>query len=142
MFKRKKYYIKKVTDKTRAKNKIRKEKLDVYYETLMENCFFCAETKKRITPSRMSICHIFPKRTYKSIEADLDNHIYLQPSLHSRLDVLLDTLNLAQIEKEFPNSWGLICERVKRLLPKITEKKRLLITFQDYLQEKFGKLIN
>lgn len=126
--------LRKITPKTAAKNKLRKEKLDVYYETLIGQCRICEESGKPIyNPSRMNVCHIFKKSIYHSVEDDLDNHIFLLPEFHSRLDTLLDTLNLAQIEKEFPNSWGLICERVRKFLPKITEKKRLLFKFQEYL---------
>lgn len=133
---KKKYRLKRFTAKTYEKKKQRSEKLSVYYDTLISRCVRSEESGEYIpNPSRMNICHIFYKRKYKSIEDDLDNYVYLESDKHATLDRLLDLLDFNQIEKEFPNSWSIICERVKRLLPKIKESGKLKSKFEEYFNE-------
>lgn len=132
---KKHYWLRKQTPKTAAKKKERSAKLSIFYDYHIAQCHKSEESGQIISnPSRMNICHIFYKRTYKSVEDNLDNYVYLTGEEHSALDRLLDILDFETIQNEFPNSWKIICERVKILLPQVKETGKLKIKFQGYLE--------
>lgn len=125
--------IKQVTPKTAEKQKARRTKLNIYFDYHIGICERSEESNTPIpNPGRINICHIFPKRLYKSVEDNLDNVVYLEIQEHVRFDYLLDTFNFKQLEKEFTNSWGIVCKRVRKLLPLIKEQKKLKIKFEEY----------
>jgi hypothetical protein len=127
--------IKPVTNKSKAKRKEQSSIRDVYFEALIPLCKKSDESGVPIyNATRANICHIFPKRTYKSVQANLDNHIFLTIDEHTRFDYLLDTLNFEQLEKEFKNSWQKVLFRVKKLLPLTHENGKLKIKFEEYLK--------
>lgn len=131
---KKRYFLKRQTPKTAAKNKARREKLSVYYDTLISRCSQSEESGEYISnPSRMNVCHIFPKRRYKSVEDNLENYVFLTAEEHANLDRLLDLNDFETIEKEFKNSWSIICQRAKHLLTLLKESGNLRTKFQNYL---------
>jgi hypothetical protein len=71
--------------------------------------------------SRANICHIFPKRKYKSIECHTENYIKLTIEEHTRFDRLLDNLDFDTLEKEYHMCWKTVLKKIKILLPRITE---------------------
>lgn len=116
--------------KPNADKKIR----DMYYETLILLCNTSDESNISIyNPTRANICHIFPKRTYKSIQDNLDNVMFYTLEEHTRFDQLLDTYRFDVLEKEFKNSWQKVLKKVKLLLPLIKENKKLKLKFEEYL---------
>ena len=85
------------------------------------------------TVGTVNIAHIFPKSSYKSIAKEPQNIILLTWEEHTRFDDLLNIQDFSTLEKEFESCWGIICDRVRFLLPLITEKKVLVNKFKAYL---------
>lgn len=99
----------------------------------------CQETGVKIFPEVFSVCHIFPKRKsggYPSVSSHLANAIYFHVDTHSRFDRLLGELDFDKLEKEFPNSWPEVVEKVKALLPLVKERGKLRDKFEEYLKDK------
>ena len=119
--------------KTAEKKKLRKEKLDIFFDILIPSCCAYSEESEQYisNPNRTNICHIFPKRIYHSVEDNLTNHVLLTFDEHTRFDDLLDKLDFEQLEKEFKNSWSIVCLRAKKLLPLLKERGSLRIKFED-----------
>jgi len=129
--------LKKTTPKIQAKNKERRVKLNIYFDYHIEQCLRSEESGQVIPyPSKVNICHIFPKRVYHSVENNLDNFVYLTAEEHNQFDHLLDLYKFEELEKNFKNSWSKICTRAKKLLPLIIENKKLKIEFELYLKTK------
>ena len=81
-------------------------------------------------PTNINICHLFPKRTHKSVRGNLDNCIYLTWEEHSKLDnEYLDRYDFKGLEKSFPNSFKLIVERMRLVRLHITEKTKFVEAF-------------
>jgi hypothetical protein len=127
--------IKRVTDKTREKRKAESIIRAVYFDYHVERCKRSEESGTVIPqPTRANICHIFPKRKYKSIQADLTNCVYLTLEEHTKFDMLLDIMAFEQLEKF--KCWETVIERVQWLLPKIQEQGKLKTAFETYLKNR------
>lgn len=129
---------KSITSKHSSAKKQQSEKRNVYFETLIP---LCKRSEESSTPiyeaSRMNVCHLFPKRIYKSVQDNLLNHVFLTADEHTKFDRLLDTMNFEELEKEFPNCWSsVVVPRMKSLIPFITEQKNLKIKFEQYVHYK------
>ena len=130
----KKSKLKQMTPKTKQKNTARAIKLSIYYDYHISLCRKSEESGIPITnPGRIHVAHLLPKRTYKSVESNLDNFIYLLPQEHLLMDSLLDKLDFVGLKKKFKNSWTIILQRVEKMLPLITEKKKLIFEFEKEL---------
>lgn len=86
-------------------------------------------------PGVSNICHLYPKRKYKSVAEDNDNIIYLTADEHTRFDYLLDTMDFSRLLDEFGNVWLLAARRMRDLAPKVEEdgklKTRLLLWIEE-----------
>lgn len=82
--------------------------------------------------SKFNICHILPKRRYKSVAKNIDNIVVLSIDNHTRFDYLLDTMQFNRLEKEFPNIWNIIKERLIKVIPQVTESGKLLQNLKEY----------
>ena len=90
-----------------------------------------------VEPTTANICHLLPKRKsggFPSVQCHTDNVIFLTLSEHNRFDKLLDERDYSTLEKEFPNSWNKVCERLKKLLKITTEKNRMYFSLVEYLK--------
>src|SRR5690606_5836386 len=87
-------------------------------------------------PTKVNVCHLLPKRKYKSVAADLENCVYLTIDEHTRMDKLIDCNDFTALEREFPNSWYEICGRVASVLNRTEEKGKLRTLWEEYLIEK------
>jgi hypothetical protein len=126
----------KMTKKTATRKKEQSSVRDVYFETLIGMCRMSEESWQPIpSPTRANICHLFPKRRYKSVQANLDNHVFLTLAEHNLFDKLLDTHDYPELEEMFVNSWAMIRERMKKLLPLIEENGRQKMEFEKYLEQ-------
>ena len=126
--------IRKSNPKTRERRKENKACLDFYFDYHIQRCNSSEETGKAIySATRANICHLLPKRTYKSVMCNVDNCVYLTLDEHTRFDYLLDTFQFDKLEKEFKNSWPLCCKRYRKLIPLCEEKGKLIIKLKDYL---------
>lgn len=84
-------------------------------------------------PSSINMAHIFPKGSYPSVATNKDNIVILTWEEHTRFDELLGAHRFEDLEVEFPNSWDIICDRARRLLPMVKEQKNLRFKFEEYL---------
>lgn len=110
---------------------------EFFQGVLASNAPFCKETGRRLSPfSHFNCCHIFPKRIYKSVATDPDNIIILSLDMHTRLDNLLDRMEVQKLPEAFPNSWPEMRGKIESLLPRITETNKLKIIFDDMLNAK------
>lgn len=127
--------IKPITEKTRQKKKEQSEIRNEYFEYHLLRCERSLESGQPIpNPTRANICHIFPKRLYKSVQANVENCIYLTLSEHTRFDQLLDTNNFKQLEQEF-KCWDTVLKRIKFLLPQVKENGKLKTLLEEYINE-------
>jgi len=123
--------------KSSLKNKTKKETepcLENYFKYHIIKCKTSDETGLPIVnPTKASICHVFPKRKYKSVQCDLRNCVYLTLQEHSQFDNLLDKHEFERLEKEFPNTWKKVKNIVQKILPDVKEEGRLKTALKNYL---------
>jgi len=125
---------KQITKKTSAKKKERSKDRDVYFEYHIGRCIHSEETGLPIyNPGRESICHLIDKGRHKSLQANLDNYIYLTLQEHTTLDNRLFKNEFEKLETELPNAWKIACERYKKLIPLCTEKTKFIYKLSEYL---------
>jgi len=125
-----------ITKKTQVRKKEQSEKRSVYYDTLIALCKKSDESGVPIyNPTRTNIAHILPKGIYESVSVNLDNHIFLTADEHTRFDKLLFELDFQQLEKEFKNSWQKVLLKVEKLLPLVSENKKLKVRFEEYISK-------
>ena len=113
--------------------KERDRELDNYFIFHIAKCNKSEESGEYISATKANICHLLPKRKYKSVKSDFRNFVYLTLEQHSRFDYLLDTLQFDKLESEFPNAWPIVCRRVRKILPSVTEQGKLKQKFEEYL---------
>jgi len=129
-----KFTPKKAKAKDNGSILIKKNVRDVYFTYHILNCTRSEESGTPIySPSRFNICHLVDKGRHPSVQGCLDNCIYLTAQEHQRLDDLLFTHRFSLIEKEFKNSWKIICERYKKVLPLCTERTKFYFAISEYL---------
>ena len=121
--------IKKTSERGLAK---RKEERSEYPEFFIEAIRrfnlhpYCIETGNRIWGiSAVNICHLLPKRKYKSVAVDFDNVICLSWEMHTLLDGYLDTMQIDKIKEKMPNTWKIIIEKVTILKDRVLEIGKL-----------------
>ena len=122
--------------KTVRKEKENKEELDKYFETLINQYKsnpMSLESGERISQiGRVNICHLFPKRTFKSLSANLDNHTVLTFAEHTRFDDLLDKHDFIRLESEFPISFGRLLDVYNKYKDEM-EITNLTLKLDEYL---------
>jgi hypothetical protein len=116
------YKIPKISPKKRIEKKEQSDIRDVYFTYHISKCRKSEESGVPIyEPNRTNICHILPKRTYKSVQGHFDNYIYLTLDEHTRFDKLLDEMEFDKLKKEFPSAIIILYLRFKKLIPFVTE---------------------
>lgn len=129
-----KRYSKKRAESKKEEQALAKEFFDKAIEKF-ENVPYSFESGVYISNiDRVNICHLFPKRTYKSVQHDIENVILLTFEEHSRFDNLLDKMDFEGLERDF-SSWNEIKLAMINLLPKITERGNLYLKFTDYAEK-------
>lgn len=132
----KKYSIPKQTEKNRLYRKSQSAIRDTYFSYHIPLCKYSEEDGTPIyEATRANICHLFYKRTYKSVQANLNNFVYLTLEQHTRFDQLLDKNDFKALEKEF-SCWGIVVQRMKNLLPEVLEMGKMRLLFEEYLLTK------
>lgn len=113
--------------------------------------FFCMmleelmETRMSMTgtpihfPTVCNVCHILPKRKYKSVAMLRDNIIFLQESEHTLFDMYLDQMEFDKLEKEFPFVWKYAVKKVMEMEHDglIKERGKLIIEILDRYNERY-----
>lgn len=135
---RKSYFKPKQVVKTEDKSE-----LDNYYTERIKQSEiepFSFESGKTIyNITRKNICHLLPKRTYKSVSAHPENFVLLTFEEHTRFDNLLDKFRFKELASEFPRSFEKLLQFVKTY-EKILENKKLKEELLNY--EKIKVLSN
>lgn len=85
-----------------------------------------------------NICHILPKRIYKSVAKDRRNIIFLTQEEHTRFDYLLDTMDLDKLKIEMPLLYNIVIQRVKLM----NDEKSILECgrLKDRIEEEIKKI--
>lgn len=101
--------------------------LDTYYSEkikVSKIAPYSFESGKHIyNISRKNICHLLPKRTYKSVESHSDNFVLLTYEEHNRFDDLLDKFRLEDLANEFPKTLSKLILFVREHQDILEEKK-------------------
>lgn len=126
---------KQVSEKKKSAKEKQTNRRNKYFDYHIERCTHCEESGVSISePNRSNILHLFAKSNHPSVEDNLDNYAYMTVKSHTKFDNLLFKHRFEELEKEFPNSWKIIIERMKKLLPVVQEQTRFKIKFEEYLE--------
>lgn len=121
------------------KKTAKREQLNEYFRRIEDSYVGpqrCQESGNTIIKvSRVNISHIFPKRTYESVMCSEDNYMLYSLQSHTDFDNLLDRLDFPGLEIKFPNSWPIVCLKVRKMLSsgEVTEHGKLRSAFEEYL---------
>ena len=130
----KKHKLNKTSSKTSAKNREKKKVRDVYFEYHIARCTSSEDSGIIIyNPTKANICHLLPKSNHPSVQANLENCIYLTFTEHERFDKLLFEHRFEDLEKEFETAWPIALQRIKKLLP-LAENTKLTRALTQYLK--------
>ena len=80
-------------------------------------------------PTVCNVCHILPKRIYKSVATERDNVIFLTDEEHNRFDRLLDEMDFDSLEKEFGAIWMYAVRKILNM--NVKEKGRLITEIKE-----------
>lgn len=86
-------------------------------------------------PGVGNICHLYPKRKYKSVAENNDNIVYLTTEEHTRFDYLLDTMDFDRLLKEFGDTWLFIAKKMRNLAPEVEEDGKLKTRLLSWMEE-------
>lgn len=129
--------IKKMTKKTQKAKKEQSEIRKEYFEYHIDRCFNSEASGRPIgEANRANIAHLFDKGRHQSVQANLDNFIYLTFDEHTLFDTHLFRLDFDLLEKDFPNGWEIACERFKILLPLVKERTKFYFAIKKYIDER------
>lgn len=92
--------------------------------------------KAIICPTTCNICHILPKRIYKSVAEDRGNIIFLTDEEHNKFDKFLDSMDLDGLKSEMPGLYSMMMTKVRALLAdeKIKERGRLIYAIEKEIE--------
>lgn len=87
-------------------------------------------------PTTCNICHILPKRIYKSVAEEPDNIIFLTAEEHTKYDRFLDCMDLPGLRSSMPGLYDLTIRRVSKMVDqgKIKERGRLIYELETAVQ--------
>lgn len=119
-----------------SKKKTKDPELSGFFRLMLEelNEKRMSETGRSIPmPTVCNVCHILPKRIYKSVAKERRNIIFLTDTEHTRFDYLLDTMDFDGLEREFGHVWAKTCRTILDMERQgmINERGRLIIEFLD-----------
>lgn len=86
-------------------------------------------------PSAANICHLYPKRRYKSVATDDRNVVYLTLEEHNMFDRLLDCMEFDRLLKEFGGVWIKIARTMTDLAPEVEEEGKLKTSLMIWMKE-------
>lgn len=82
-------------------------------------------------PSVCNVCHIFPKRMYKSVAKEDYNIIYLTQDEHTFMDKCLDEMDLIKLKEKMPEVYNIVLSRYEKIKDKIEEQGKLKNLFEN-----------
>lgn len=112
------------TFKTSEKVKLRKKSISNFFEAVKHKLIPISVESGKVIKNfgKQNMCHILPKRFYRSVETDIENIIVLTLEEHTRFDYLLDIFDLETLYLEFPRTMQLVKERINIMQDRVTEK--------------------
>ena len=129
--------IKAITAKTAKKKTEQSTVRQVYFDYHTKRCTKSEESGKGISgANRGNICHLVDKGRHKSVQANLDNFVYLTLQEHTDFDKHLFRLDFQALEENFPNSWKIACRRLKKVLPLVEERTKFYFAIKNYIDAK------
>lgn len=129
--------IKPITNKTAKKKSKQSSVRQVYFDYHIQRCSYSEETGKPIgEANRSNIAHLFDKSRHPSVQANLDNFVYLTLQEHTDFDNHLFKLEFQELEEAFPKSWEIACRRMKKILPLVQERTKFYFAIKNYLDER------
>lgn len=121
--------------RTEEENKVKSERRTEYFDYHIPLIHMSEESGIAIpNPSRMNVCHILPKTNFPSVDSLVENCVYLTGDEHTRIDNLIFSNRWEDVEKEFPNAWKLILERLNVVIPLVTENHSMLRNLKEYIK--------
>lgn len=125
--------VKRYSKKTAVKTQNRRD----FFKSNVGGKGYCIESGTLISPITVwNLCHIFPKRIYKSIETNEYNIILLTAEMHAKLDGYLDSMDLDGLKKNMPKSYDFIIANFEILEPLIEERSGKLFNLIRVEHEK------
>lgn len=127
-----------IVSRKKAKPQPLRDLFSRHVEFLNTNGGLSMESGRSLLPATScNVCHILPKRTYKSVADNDLNIIYLTLDEHQRFDGLLDCLEFDKIQMEFPRVWKIVLQRVNMMLAKnlISERGKLLNALEEWMKK-------
>jgi hypothetical protein len=126
-----------VSPSTKEKKKEKSNILATYFNYHISKCTKSENSSIIIPyPTRANICHIFPKSTHPSVQANLDNCIYLTIEEHTDLDGWLFKHEFSKIEENMPVAWKIIKDRIRKIDGLIVERTKFYFAIMDYIDER------
>ncbi len=80
--------------------------------------------------SSCNVCHVFPKRIYKSVAMDDDNIVYLTDGEHGVFDRYLDSMDICGLKRDHPVLYGIAMASYRKTKDRIKERGRLIEVFE------------
>ena len=119
-----------------GRKKVKDPELSGFFRLMLEEL---DQTRMSMTgasihsPSICNVCHILPKRIYKSVSKCRDNILFLQDSEHDTFDMYLDRFEFEKLEQAFPFVWKYAVSKILEMEESglIKERGRLIIEIID-----------
>lgn len=88
------------------------------------------------SPSITNIAHLLPKRSFKDIQCNLENCIYLTWQEHSDFDRMMDSHEFDKLEIYFGETWENICNSLQNLLSLTQHRNKHYWAVLEYLNNR------
>jgi hypothetical protein len=122
---------------TKEKKKLKSDVLSTYFTYHLNRCRKSENSHIPISnPTKANICHIFPKSNHPSVQANLDNCIYLTLDEHTQLDNWLFKHEFNKVEENMPIAWGIIKTRISKVEKLVLEKTKFYFAILDYIDQR------
>jgi hypothetical protein len=126
-----------MTPSTKEKKKLKQDVLSTYFKYHIDRCKRSENSGIIITsPTKANICHIFPKSNHPSVQANLDNCIYLTLDEHTMLDGYLFKHEFNKVEENMPKAWEIIKQRIRKIDGLIIERTSFYFAIRDYIDDR------
>lgn len=109
------------------------EGLKEYFEYHSKRAKRSEQSGAPLQPNRSNLCHLLPKRKYRSVGGDIENIVYLTIDEHTRFDHLIDCNDFETLEREFSNCWYDVCLRASNVIKRTKENGKLKTLWTEYL---------
>lgn len=127
--------------------RMKSKKKEVSYTSFYEKCLEELHTRKFsdysgkpiVCPTVCNVCHILPKRKYKSVAEDRANIFFLTDEEHTEYDRLMDTLDFETMKSKMPDLYYMTIGRFRSMFEasKIEERGKLTTRLMEICGDEF-----